>query len=121
MKNIEFIYYLAFGRGDGSDDLSWKIEISDELYDAIVNVIKTQYNENATSQKEYDYDLLFQMDALKELATSVYNEMVKSETDNFLENEDSEDWGIEEDVENSDWKIDDTYDLTVRSFRLLDL
>lgn len=121
MKNIEFIYYVTFGRGDSSDDLSWEIEISDELYDVIVNAIKAQYNEDTTSKKEYDYELLSQTDTLKELATSVYNEIVKSETDNFLENEDPEDWGIEEDVENPDWKIDDTYDLTVRSFRLLDL
>lgn len=121
MKNIEFIYYVTFGRGDSSDDLSWEIEISDELYDVIVNAIKAQYNEDTTSKKEYDYELLSQTDTLKELATSVYNDIVKSETDNFLENEDPEDWGIEEDVENPDWKIDDTYDLTVRSFRLLDL
>lgn len=121
MKNIEFTYYVTFGRGDGSDDLSWEIAISDELYGDIVNVIKTQCNEDATSKKEYDYELLSQTDALKELATSVYNDIVESETDNFLENEDPEDWGIEEDVENPDWKITDSFDLTVRSFRLFDL
>lgn len=114
MKELALKYYITFSDGDFGDDVEWDMEIPDDVYERIISVIEESEKDTVLiNEGEYDFSCIDEK--MHDYFDSIYDEIVSYETEQFLENEDPEDWGIEEDVEDSNWKITDSFDLTIRS------
>lgn len=94
MKKMILKYYITFADGDFGDDAEWEFEVQDDVYKRIINIIKEVGKTALIREGEFDFNCI--SEKMHDCFDPIYDEIVSYETEQFLENEDPEDWGCED-------------------------